>query len=63
MTAAASHEQAELEATRRLTHATWLLCVLTVVLCLVTLMLCQATWAEKQRHEAPRTEEVQQQNR
>jgi hypothetical protein len=49
---AAEHELAELAATRRLTRATWVLCLVTVVLAVVTAMLAAATWAEStaQRH-------------
>jgi hypothetical protein len=50
---AAEHELAELAATRRLTRATWVLCLVTVVLAVVTALLAAATYEEKHRTEAP----------
>lgn len=49
MTAACSHEQAEHDATARLTLATWVLVAATV-------LLAAATWKEKVGHEPAHTQ-------
>lgn len=59
MTAACDHEVAEHRATRRLTFATWALCVVTAVLVGATVLLAAVTAEEKAGHETPAaTEEV-----
>jgi hypothetical protein len=47
------HEQAEHEATLRLTRATWALVLATAVLVVVTALLAAVTYEEKHRSDAP----------
>jgi heme/copper-type cytochrome/quinol oxidase subunit 2 len=50
------HAEAEHAATRRLTFATWTLCLVTAMLVVATVLLAAATAEEKQHADTGKTE-------